>query len=279
MRSFIKKMYICLFEPRKMGLYFGERLLNSFIHVFLCALIAILPYTISLITVDEISNSSYNIIEEWIMENNVNTDLSIVDGRLTGEKKHAFYINEAILYINPKDEVLNITLEDAAFHVIEFDSEGIKVYFLNNAVYSKTYLELGVMDLNFERMENADYVEFDKFISLINVAFDNIRLSWILSNVVLILLDIYLTVLISALLLAFVVKIFNPIIGFRFRFKAALDSQHISLFFIFLMLLFNAEFFRYIGIVFSCIYLIKAMMAIIRIEFKKKMFTDKDEEE
>ena len=279
MRSFINKMYICLFEPRKMGLFFGEKMYKSFLHVLLIAFIAVLPFTISLITQDEISNLSYDAIEEWIMEDSLNIDLSINNGVLSGEKSYALLTNEAIIYINPTGEKLNVEIDYVTYHVIEFNKDSVQVSFLDNVISSKTYLEAGISDLDFSKMEDADYVEFDKFISLINVAFNNVRVGWIIINSLLVLFDVYLTVILSALLLAVVIKIFNPLIGFRFRFKAALDAQYISLFFILLMLLFNADFLRYVGIVFSAIYVIRAMMAIIRIEFKKKIFSDKDGEE
>lgn len=279
MRSFINKMYICLFEPRKMGLFFGEKMYKSFLHVLLIAFIAVLPFTISLIAQDEISNLSYDAIEEWIMEDSLNIDLSINNGVLSGEKSYALLTNEAIIYINPTGEKLNVEIDYVTYHVIEFNKDSVQVSFLDNVISSKTYLEAGISDLDFSKMEDADYVEFDKFISLINVAFNNVRVGWIIINSLLVLFDVYLTVILSALLLAVVIKIFNPLIGFRFRFKAALDAQYISLFFILLMLLFNADFLRYVGIVFSAIYVIRAMMAIIRIEFKKKIFSDKDGEE
>ena len=279
MKHFIQKMYICLFEPRKMGLFFGERLYKAFLHIFLCVLVAILPYSISLIVKDEVSNLSYDIIEEWIMENNVDVTLQLENGILSGNENYAYFINEGILFINPTDSVLNLTLDESTYHVIEFGSEEINVYFFESVVFSKTYVELGVTELDFKKMENADYIEFDKFIYLINIAFENMKTSWVISNTVLIIFDIYLTAIISALLLGFIIKIFNPIIGYRFRFKAALDAQIVSIFFIFLMLLFDAEILRYIGIVFSCIYLVKAMLAIIRIEIKKKVFSDKEREE
>ena len=279
MRSFINKMYICLFEPRKMGLFFGEKMYKSFLHVLLIAFIAVLPFTISLITQDEISNLSYDAIEEWIMEDSLNIDLSINNGVLSGEKSYALLTNEAIIYINPTGEKLNVEIDYVTYHVIEFNKDSVQVSFLDNVISSKTYLEAGISDLDFSKMEDADYVEFDKFISLINVAFNNVRVGWIIINSLLVLFDVYLTVILSALLLAVVIKIFNPLIGFRFRFKAALDAQYISLFFILLMLLFNADFLRYVGIVFSAIYVIRAMMAIIRVEFKKKIFSDKDGEE
>ena len=92
-------------------------------------------------------------------------------------------------------------------------------------------------------------------------------------------IDVLVTVLFSALILAVIVKFINPFIGFRFRFKGALDAQFISLLCLLLMILFQTEVFRYIGITLSVIYLFRAMLTIVRIEVKKNFFKDKEEEE
>ena len=66
MVNFIKKIYICLFEPRKIGMFLHEKIKVSILQLLLVSLIAILPYTISMVVTDEISNSSYKIVEKWI---------------------------------------------------------------------------------------------------------------------------------------------------------------------------------------------------------------------
>ncbi len=279
MRNFIKKLYICLFEPRKMGLFFSEKLWKSFLQILLISFIAILPFTVSLVVRNEISNSSYHELEEWVMEDSVDLTLKLSEGILDGEKNYAILIDEAIIFINPTGEVLNVGNEYAGYHVVEFGKEGIEVSLLNNVTYEKTYLELGVKELDFFKMEETDYIEFDRFISLINDAFNSIKVEWIIVNVIYVLIEVFLFSVISALFLALIVKIFNPLIGFSFRFKAALDGQFISLLFTLFMLLFKSEFLRYVGIVFSAIYVIKAMITIVRIEYKNKIFADKEGED
>ena len=73
--KFFLKMYICLFEPRKIVFFIGEKLYKSFIQLFLLALIAISPFTISLIVKDGISDSSYNVLEEMLIEDVLESDL------------------------------------------------------------------------------------------------------------------------------------------------------------------------------------------------------------
>lgn len=284
MKRFIKKIYICLFEPRKMGLYFGEKLYKSFLHVLLLTLIAILPVSISLAIRDGISNSSYESIETYLMEDSVGLDLKLSNGVLTGTKNFTIITDEAVLYVNPtgqdlKLQDLKLDIEYLTLHVIEMTKEGVEVSLLNNVSYKKTYEELGQTKIDFSKIAEADYIELDKFISIINTSFNSVKVSWVIINSLILLFDMYITILFSALILAFIVRIANPIIGFRFRFKGALDAQFISVLCLFLMILFKASFFRYIGIILSTIYLFRAMLAIVRIEVKRRMFDDKGEGE
>ena len=278
MRSFFSKMYICLFEPRKMGVFLGEKLFKSFIQLLLLAIIAITPIIVSLSFRDGISNSSRDEIENYLITKSLDTDLLIKDNTLTGSKGLAFLIDEAILFLNPKDEKLTIDAEYATYHIIEFNPKGVRVDFFNNQIFSKTYSELNVGEIDFSKIEGADYLELSKLIDIINVCFNNVKVGWVIENSIIALFDLYLTLIISALVLAFLVKMVNPMIGFKFRFKAALDAQVISLLCLFLMMLLKAEFIRYIGVILSAIYLFIAMISIIRIEVQKKEFNDKKKE-
>lgn len=279
MVNFIKKIYICLFEPRKIGMFLHEKIKVSILQLLLVSLIAILPYTISMVVTDEISNSSYKIVEKWVMEDSVDLDLEIKNGILSGSEDYTLLMNEAILYINPNDKELELSIDYVLFQVIEFNKESVKTKLFGNTISEKTYKELGITELDFVKIMENDYIEFDRFISIVNDSFKSMKVGWIISNTLFALLEVFLTIVISAFFLAAVVKMFNPIVSYRFRFKAALDGQFISLLFIMFMLLFNTEFLRFVGIIFSAIYVIKAMLTIVRIEVRKKDFQDKEGED
>lgn len=279
MKSFFQKIYICLFEPRKMGLFFGEKIFKSIIHILLFSLVVVLPYTLSLLVNNEISNKSYRSLEQYLMEESVNTDLQLTNGNLIGTQGVAFLINEAIIFINPLDESLEVDSEYELYHVIELDSTGLNVSLFDKTIYSKNYVDLGAGDIDFRKIEEADYIELDKLALLVNIGFINMKASYAVINSLMLYIDVIITVLFSALILAFIIKFINPFIGFKFRFKGALDAQFISLLCLFLMILFQSEVFRYAGIVLSSVYLFKAMLAIVRIEVKKNTFKDKEEEE
>ena len=286
MSNFFKKMYICLFEPRKIGFFLGEKLHKSFIHILLLALIVVSPLVIELSLKEEISNNSHNIIENYLIRDAKGNDLILKDNILTGKENSegfAFLIDEAILCFNPKNEKREIGIEYATYHIIEFNKEKLDVIYLNNVVYSKTYEELGVTEIDFSKISDADYLELDKLIELINLGFKNFKVVWVITNSVISLIDIYITLILSALLMAFIFKIFSPMIPFRLRFKGALDSQIISMLCMLLMLLFKLEFIRYIGIIVSGIYFFIAITTIVKIEIIRRNIenhnshTDKEE--
>ena len=279
MKKFFQKMYICLFEPRKMGLFFGEKLSKSFLHILLLSLIVVLPLTITLSTSKEISNSSYREIQKYLMEESFNTDLKILDGVLSGTKGMAFLIEEAIVFINPANEPLEVDSEYDIFPIIEFTNSGLEVSYFNKMYFQKSYIDLGCGEIDFMKIEETDYLELDKFVSLVNAGFNNMKGQWITINSLIYLVDVLVTVIFSALMLAVMVKFINPMISFRFRFKGALDAQIISLLFMLLMMLFEIEVFRYIGISLSAVYLFRAMLVIVRVEVKKNIFSDKEDKE
>ena len=279
MKHFIQKIYICLFEPRKMGLFFGEKIIKSLLHILLCALIVVLPFSISLIINNGVSNSSYRQLQQYLIEESFNTDLQISNGTLSGTQGVAFLIEEAIVFINPLNEKLEVDSEYDIYHIIELNSTGLNVSWLGRTNYTSTYIELGYNNIDFRKIEEADYIELDKLLSLINVGFASMKGQYVAINSAILYIDVIITVLFSALMLALIVRFINPFIGFKFRFKGALDAQFISLLFMLLMMLFQSEVFRYIGIVLSAVYLFRAMLAIIRIEVKKNTFKDKEEGE
>lgn len=277
MRSFFKKLYICLFSPKRICFYFGEKVYKSILQLLLLSLIAITPVILTLSFTERMGNDSYRVLEECLMEKYSEFDVAINDGVLEGEKSYAFITNEAIVYINPTGEELEYSsLDQMLYFVIELKKDNVEVSFMNSLVSSKTYEELNVTDLDFNKINEANYTEFDKFISILNQSFKSYKSGYVLVNSSLALLDVYLTIILSSLLLAIIVKFFNHNLPFVIRFKGALDSQVISLVFVLLMLLFNFEFLRYVGMLFAAVYLVITVIQVLKIEMVMKSFENKE---
>lgn len=281
MKNFFKKIYICLFSPKRICFYFGEKIYISIIQLVLLSLIAITPFILTLSLNDSISNSSYDHLESSLMENYNDIDVKLEMGKLTGETSYAFLVDEAIVFINPTNEKLELnSIEYALFHVIELKQDSVEVLFMNNVVSSFTYSSYGIVDIDFNKInDDADHYEFDKFMAILNYAFDSYQVGYIVISGLVTLLDVFLTILLSSLILAVIVRLFNPLLPFAIRFKGALDSQLISLLCILLMLLFNFEAFRYIGIVLSAIYLIITVIQAFKIEMAMKSMANKNLED
>ena len=130
MKNIMKKMYICLFEPRKIGFFFPEKIYRSVIQLFVMILIAILPITIRYICYNDLSSSSIEIMENYFKEEHISSDLTIKDGKLTGTGEYLFVLNEVIVRVNPSDKPIESdSNEYNKLHVVDFKSDKIEVSF------------------------------------------------------------------------------------------------------------------------------------------------------
>lgn len=269
MSRFFNKIYICLAEPRKIGFFMPEKIWKSLIQLLLLAIIAISPVIVENAFKDRVSDSSKSYIEEVFVANRISNGLILKDGTLTGDEGLAFPVNEALIFINPNGEQLEKN-EYEYLPVIELATDKVNVYYLDILLYSLSYETIGVMNLSFEKMCNVDYIEIEKFMMIINESFDEGRAYWATANSLLALFEIYLSIIVTALFLTLITSLVNKMVGFKFRFKGALDSQFIYLFFVLLANLFGILYIEYIGTILSIIYLIRALMSIVMIKVEKK---------
>lgn len=271
MKNIMKKIYICLFEPRKMGFFFPEKIHKSIIQLFVMILIAILPFTVRYVCYDDLSASSTEIMEDYFMEEQLSSDLLIKDGKLTGTDSHLIVLNEVIVNINPTDKPTVIdSKEYTKLHIVDFKSDRIEVSYFGEVVGSKLYSEYEELEIDFNKIVNVEYLELNKFTHLVEDAFDQVHGRWVLLNVFDHLISVITTVTICAFVMGIITKIFNPKINFKFRLKGALDAQFISIVFIFLMGLYEIRFLKTLGIIFAAIYLIRALMAVVKIEVRRR---------
>lgn len=277
MKALFRKIKICLFEPKKMGFYIGEKLYKSLFQLLLFSLIVITPIIVEVSIQDSISKNSYSIISEKLMMHE-DDSLKLVEGKLTGSEGFDFIIEEAWVFINPLDQELVYSNTDYAyFPILEFKSDRVIVTVLNIEVLNVEYSLLNAKDVDFSKIANNDYVELDIFVDLVNVVFNYMRPVWIGANVVINLLEAYLMAIVSALVLAFFMGLLQINLKFKYRFKVALDAQFINLVFILLSILFNFEYITYLGMIFTAIYVTKAFAALVRIEVRRVPKEEGDE--
>ena len=280
MNKFSKKVYICLFEPRKMGLYLGEKISRSILQLLLLCMIVISPLALKLLSQDEITTASREHVEDVLVENIDSNDAFIKDGQLTGSEGFAFVIDEGLVFINPNGESLELTsVEDVSSYIIEFNNQGVTVLFMNAVIHNKNYADFGEIEIDFSKIADADYEELGKFLKVLNLTFEMYHDGWVLTNMIFSYLELLVMVIFYAFIMSLLVKMVNPLITQRFRFKGALDAQFIFLVFMLFAVLFKASYLRYVGMLFACMYLFRAMSVIVRIEVKRALQNKKSGDE
>lgn len=264
-----KKIMTCMSRPSRIGLYLNEKMFISFFRLILCAIIATLPFTIVLLSRTEINQTSKDIIVKEIIQIDEEFQLDIVDYKLTGEKELVYQGYDAVVCFNPNNKNTSNLVNVSEYPILEFNKDRVNLYVGSMCIYSKTYRDLEIKDLSFSKMMQTDYLEYDKFVSLLNTVFNSVHKVWVLAYSLFNFISMFIISVIVALILAIFSKFVNPVVGFKFRLKLALDSQYIFMFFAMLATLFSASFLEYIGLIFACIYTIKALSKIVRIEIRK----------
>ena len=268
MKRFKTKLYICLTEPRKMGFFMGEKKWKTFLQLFIMTFIALIPYLIRLSNTDELSNESVIRLKETLMTNEIEANIKLSGGFLSGDSPILVGSEEAVIFINPLDAELD-TAEYSGYPVFEFNKESVNVYYQNMLIYESTYENLGYLDIDFNKILKSDYFEFSLFISLIDDVYKVTNNYWTGIDFAIALIMVYLSLIVSALILAAISSFVNGHVSFKFRFKGALDAQFIAVLFILFMHLFSVPVLEYVGISLSVIYLFRALRSIVRIEVRK----------
>lgn len=269
MKKIGKKLYICLFDPRKIGFFLGEKIWKVVFQLILCTLIAVAPLALSLSLHKEISSVSRNEIKNTLVVIMHDSDLKLENGILTGTRGRYFYLEEFSLIINPDNSNM-IEYGNLDSYILEFGKTGINVYLMGRMIHTQKYAELGAENIDFIKIANdVDYVELDKFIKLVDTAFLTFHSSWVGIGYFTKVIEILARVLINALIISLLSKMFNPFLRQRYRFKASLDAQFIFLVFVLFDILFNANFMYIIGMFFSMTYLFRALRSIVPIPVKK----------
>ena len=268
MSNFRTKLRICLTEPRKLGFFMGEKKWKTLIQLFLVLLIALTPYLIKTSLITEISSSSKSYLETILMTENINEDIKIIDGKLIGDETISVVLEEGIIFINPLNQTL-VNDEYKYLPIYNFHTDGVTISLLDVVLSELTYEELGYLNIDFNKIFDSNYIEYYNFVGLINDSFSHIKAYLVTLNFLSMLVVGYLSLILSASIIAFFGGMTNKLIAYRFRFKGALDAQFISVLFIFLAYLFNIQPLEYVGTAFSIIYFMRGLMSIVRIEVKR----------
>lgn len=246
----------------------GEKKWKSLLQLLIFLTLALTPYLLKISINDEISNSSKTYLETILMTEDFESDIKIIDGQLQGNQSFSIAIEEAVIFINP----LNQTLSNEEYKylpVYEFKENGITISLMDNVINEFSYDEVGCSSLDFNKIFKSDYIEFHSFISVINHLYNGSKGYINTLNYFSMLIMNYISIIFSAAIIALFGGVANKVVGYKFRFKGALDAQFISIVFIFLSHLFDFAYLELIGMLFSIAYFMRGIMSIVRIEVRK----------
>lgn len=268
MSKFFIKLQICLTEPRKIGFFMGEKKWKTLFQLLILMLVALSPLFIKLSLKDGFSEESIDYIQESLMFNDIDADIVLRNGKLEGDNSILIGVNEAVVFINPNNQLLS-DKQYSNYTVFELGNDNVNVYIEEKVVYSATYEELEYLDIDFNKIMKSNYLEFNRFISLLNRMYQETNSYWVIFGFGSAFINSCFSLIICALLLALMSSVINPSIKFKYRFKGALDAQFIYILFLLFRYLFDVEILEYIGILFTSIYLFRALSSILRIEVRK----------
>lgn len=269
MKNFGRKINTCLFEPRKIGLFLGEKFIKVIFQLILLSTVAILPFTVNLLFHDEISSSSRGEINEQLIVKTQQTDMVISDGVLSGSGYKVIYLDEFIVVLNPDDKKLEGFEFDT--YIMDFGRDEVRIYLANICISEMKYIEFSNLNIDFSKIAEKDYIESDMFIKFINKNFSKFRSSWVISKSIIKLAEVLFSVLINAFIITLLSKAANPFLRNKYRFKVSLDAQIIFLVSILLDCLFATDYIHIIGTILSMIYLFRALKSIVPIPIKRNI--------
>ena len=277
MKNIGRKLNICLFEPRKIGLFLGEKMSKVIFQLILCCMIIVAPLALKLNYQTEISSNSRNEIKETLMIYPYSNNMKLKDGILTGTDGRGIFLDEFVVLLNP--EGTNYDIADLGTYVAVFGKTEVKIYFMGNVISSTKYEEYGELEIDFSKISAADYIEADKFIKVVDMTFAQFHTHWVITSYVAKVIEVIARVLINALILSLLAKFANPFLRYRYRFKASLDTQFIFVVFFLLDVLMLTNYMYLIGMFLSVIYLYRALRAIVPIPIKRPMPDNRKEDE
>lgn len=252
----LTKLNIVLFKPRLIGLFIKEKISRVILMLLLCVLITISPEIVKSAVNDGVSNEFRNYVK-YVASDTQIEDTYINNYELSYNATTSFNVQLFDVVIGNIDDV--DTLFSFTFN---FKEKGIDFYVSGVSVYTATYQELDLQELDFSKI-SYDVIEVNRFLNVFDNVYNLNKPILVIYNSVYMFIDILFMVVLSAIMLAILTGIFRKTtLPFKFRFLTALNCQYIFLFFILLSVLYNALFLQMIGNIIMAVYVFKAINAI-----------------
>ncbi len=252
----LTKLQIVLFKPRLIALLIKEKTSSVIVMLFIAILIAISPEIIRLSVSEGISNSFRTEIKTRLTQETF-SNTYISSGVLSYEETNNISLSAFDLVIGDVNEY------DGKFlYVMNLSDDNITFYISSVLVYSISYDELNVENIDFNSMK-YDVKEVFKLVNIVDEIYLINKTSLVIYNSVYMFIDVLFIVLATSLLFGVMSSVFSKSgLSFRYRFKTALNCQYIFLLSILLSVLYNALFLQIIGNLVMVIYVVISLTSI-----------------
>lgn len=260
------KLKVVLFNPRFISLYLKENVLKTLLGIFAAITIALIPNIVEVSVKNEISTEFKTYLLEVTKTANIETAY-ISNGELFYESTYEY--NAYYFDISIGDS--NTEFSEIYIPKMLFTQYDIKFIFSTVEVYSISYDELGVIDLDFSKIGSKDLTDSNNFVKIFNDMYYINRNTIKTGLIVFSFLDLTIVIFSSALMMTIFSYIFSKKsynhMPFTYRYKTCLNSQYIYLVFILLGSLYSISLLETIGIFVMSGYAIFALNSIV---FKRK---------
>ncbi len=258
----LDKLKVVLFQPRAIGLYMSEKLFKTILMLIGAIILVLIPATILVTSQDTITNSYATEVVNNIQSANI-SNVYIENNKLSSEQTYLINTSVFDILIGTQEHSYNTALT----YVLHFAEDEITFSAANIKVYSMSYEQLTIKSLNFDLIEINDYVEVNKIISIFNQLYRDNKLFIHSFNMTVVVIDLVLTVISSALLMAVMTMFFGNLpkgsLPFKLRIKNTLNCQYIYLLTFLFSILFGQLYIQFIGNFLMVIYVIVSTNSII----------------
>ncbi len=261
----LDKIKIVLFRPRFIGFYIKENILLLIAKLLLCTLIVLLPSFYTIGKTNEISSEFRSYLIETTNKTNME-DVKLIDNILYFDNEYEIDCYYFTLIIGENNSNLISSLSNK----LVFNNDGITFYASSLEVYSETYENLNIPDIDFSLISTNNVMESNKFISIFNKLYQENNVSISIYFSVALLIDMLINVFGIAAMLAIISMIFSKgktnIMPFAFRYKMCLNAQYVYLLLILLGTLFGVSYISYIATFVMSLYAFIAMSSITMVK-------------
>ncbi|MFI3329556.1 MAG: hypothetical protein R3Y05_03590 [bacterium] len=255
----IRKIKIVLLQPRFIGLFIKEKVWKSLLMIFIASAISIIPGAITEINNKEISSDFRTELVTNMQNANV-SDAKIEDGVLS-------YVDQYIISYTYFNVIIGgeLNLDNLYTYNFIFEEKDLTLYVSNIAVYSVSYEDLNITNLDFSLVKTTSLTESNKLIYIFNQLYIANKNVVSFYNITAYYIEVLFTIFTGALIMTCFTMIFNSsgnIMPFKYRYKTCLNCQYIYIFSILLSFLYYNVYIQILGNFLMALYVVIATSSI-----------------